>query len=131
MENDNRKYRVGFIDYIWYVAERFSKREHNNLSGGMLLFLCWLAVIALPSALLTGRFFGWLGALAVGLILCFIPGLFCKLRYTAGRREALRDHYRGMKRPVRRLIRIILIAFALTMVDFVLMFHFGFLHWNK
>lgn len=131
MVNGNSKYRVCFIDYIWYVAERFSEREHNNLNGSMLLFLCWLAVIALPCVLLTGRFFGWPGALTVCLILCFIPGLFCKLRYTTGRREALRNHYRGMKRPGMKLIGIILFAIALTATNLSLMFHFGFLHWSK
>lgn len=123
MVKGNRKYRVCFIDYIWYVAERFSEREHNNLNGGMLLFFCWLTVIALPCGLLTGRFFGWSGALAVGLIICFIPGLFCKLRYTAGRREALRNHYRGMKRPGRKLIGIILVAIALTVANLSLIIH--------
>lgn len=131
MVNGNRKYRVCFIDYIWYVAERFSEREHNNLNGGMLFFFCWLSVIALPCALLIGCFFGWPGALAVGLILCFLPGLFCKLRYTAGRREALRDHYRSMKRPGRRLIGIILVAIALTVANLSLVFLFGFLHWSE
>lgn len=123
MVNGNSKYRVCFIDYIWYVAERFSEREHNNLNGGMLLFFCWLSVIVLPCALLPCRFFGWPGALAVGLILCFLPGLFCKLRYTAGRREALRDHYRSMKRPGRRLIGIILIAIALAVANLTLIIH--------
>lgn len=123
MEKSNRKYRVCFIDYIWYVAERFSEREHNNLNGGMLLFFCWLSVIALPCALLTGRFFGWPGALAVVVILCFIPGLFCKLRYTAGRREALRNHYRDMKRHGRKLLGIILIAIALTVANLSLIIH--------
>lgn len=123
MEKSNRKYQVCFIDNIWYVAERFSEREHNNLNGGMLLFFCWLSVIALPFALLTGRFFGWPGALAVGLILCFLSGLFCKLRYTAWRREALRNHYRGMKRPGRTLLGIILIAIALTVANLSLIIY--------
>ena len=120
MEKNNRKYRACFIDYIWYVAEIFSEREHNNLNGDMLLFLCWLFVIVLPCALLTGCLFGWSGALTVGLILCFILGLFCKLRYTSGRSEALRQHYRKMKRPGRRLARIILVAIALTVAIFTL-----------
>lgn len=123
MVNGNSKYRVCFIDYIWYVAERFSEREHNNLNGGMLLFLCWLAVIVLPCALLIGRFFGWPGALAVVVILCFLPGLFCKLRYTAGRCEALRDHYRGMKRPGMKLLGIIFIAIALTVANLSLIIY--------
>ena len=38
MEKDKRKYRICFIDYMWYVAEIWSEREHNNLNGRMLLF---------------------------------------------------------------------------------------------
>ena len=48
MEKDNRKYRICFIDYMWYVAEKWSEREHNNLNGRMLLFLCWLFAITIP-----------------------------------------------------------------------------------
>lgn len=46
MEKDNRKYRICFIDYMWYVAEEWSEREHNNLNGRMLLFFCWLFPIS-------------------------------------------------------------------------------------
>lgn len=130
MGKDNHKYSICFIDYIWYVAERFSEREHNNLNGGMLLFMCWLYVILLPLALTLGYFFG--PAVAVSsLILVFLPSVFCKLRYTPARREALREHYRGMKHPGRRLILIILIAIALMISVFILMFHLGFIHWSK
>ena len=41
MDKDNRKYRICFIDYMWYVAEIWHEREHNNLNGRMLLFFCW------------------------------------------------------------------------------------------
>lgn len=43
---------------MWYMAERFSEREHNNLNGGMLLFMCRLFVILMPLALTLGHFFG-------------------------------------------------------------------------
>lgn len=130
MEKGNRKYRVCFIDYLWYVAERFSEREHNNLDGGMLLFMCWLFVIIMPLGLTLGLFFG--PAIAVpSLILGVLPSVFCRLRYIPARRKALREHYRGMKHPGRRLILIILVAFALTITDFILMFHLGFIHWSK
>ncbi|RGS57829.1 hypothetical protein, partial [Phocaeicola vulgatus] len=68
-------------------------------------------------------------SLAIVIPLCFLPDLFCKLRYTAGRREALREHYGKMKHPGRKLAKIVLIAIALTVVNFALMFHFGFIHW--
>lgn len=33
MDKDNRKYRFCFIDYMWYVAEKWSEREYGNLNG--------------------------------------------------------------------------------------------------
>lgn len=33
MEKDNRKYRICFIDYMWYVAEIWHERERTNLNG--------------------------------------------------------------------------------------------------
>lgn len=132
MGKGNRKYRVCFIDYLWYVAEKWSEKEHNNLNGGMLLFQCWLFAILIPVVIpMAFRYLGWAIALAVVIPICFLPSLFCKLRYTAGRRTALREHYRDMKRPGRKLITIIFVAFALTIADFILMFHFGFIHWSK
>ena len=104
---------------MWYMAERFSEREHNNLNGGMLLFMSWLFVIIMPLALTLGYFFGPTIAMS-SLIIVLLPSVFCKLRYTPTRREALRDHYRGMKRPGRRLTRIILVAIALTVAIFTL-----------
>ena len=120
MEKNNRKYRICFIDYIWYVAERFSEREHNNLNGGMLLFMCWLFAILIPVVIpMAFRYLGCIIALAAVIPLCFLPSLFCKLRYTTGRRTALREHYHDMKHPVRRLITIILVAFALTIAQLI------------
>lgn len=130
MGKDNCEYRFCLIDYMWYVAERFSEREHNNLDGGMLLFLCWLFVIVMP----LGLTLGCLGGLEIAmssLILVFLPSVFCRLRYTSARCEAIREHYRGMKHPGRRLISIILIAIALMIAVFALMFHLGFIHWSK
>ena len=40
MDKDNCKYRICFIDYMWYVAEIWHEREHTNLNGRMLLFFC-------------------------------------------------------------------------------------------
>ena len=130
MGKDNCKYRFCLIDYMWYVAERFSEREHNNLDGGMLLFLCWLFVIVIPLGLTLGCLWGSIFAVS-SLILAFLPSVFCRLRYPPARREALRKHYRGMQHPGRRLFSIILIAVALMIAVFVLMFHLGFIHWSK
>ena len=66
MEKDNRKYRICFIDYMWYVAEIWHEREHNNLNGKALLFLCWLFVILIPLGIPPVlRLFGWMIALAI------------------------------------------------------------------
>ena len=98
MEKDNRKYRICFIDYMWYVAEIWHERERTNLNGRMLLFWCWLFVLLIPLGVPPIlRLFGWMIGLAIVIPLCFLPDLFCKLRYTAGRREALREHYGKMK----------------------------------
>lgn len=131
MERNRHKYRICFIDYIWYAAEKWSAREHNNLNGGMLLFLVWTFAILLPLGVPTAfHFLSHIAALAIVLILCLVPGLFCKLRYTAGRREALQERYRDMKHPGRILCRIILATIALTVANAVLMFHLGFIHWS-
>lgn len=129
MEKVGHKYRICFIDYMWYVAGKWSEREHNNLDGGMLLFLCWLFVILIPVATpLACCYFGMGVGLAVVISLCFLPSLFCKIRYTEGRRTVLREHFRSMKCLGRRLFLIILIALALMLVNFVLMLHIGFIH---
>lgn len=129
MEKDNRKYRFCFIDYMWYVAEIWHEREHTNLNGRMLLFLCWLFVMLIPLGIpLLLRLFNWIVGFFILIFLCFLPDLFCKLRYTAGRREALREHYGKMKHPGRKLAGIVLIAIALTVANVALMFHLGFIH---
>lgn len=130
MGKGKRNYRVCFMDYMWYVAEKWSERERNNLNGNMLLFLCWLFVILMPFGIpLAFHLFSRVVALPVLIFLCFLPSLYCKLRYTSARREALRERYRSMKHPGRKLARIFLVTIALTAVNFALMFHFGFIYW--
>jgi len=85
----------------------------------MLLFLGWLFAIVIPGGLLIGYFFGPQCAILT-IALCFIPSVFCKLRYTAGRREALCGHYGKLKHPGRKLAKIILWCIALTIVNFAL-----------
>lgn len=119
MKSANYKFSPCFIDHIWYVAETWSAREHNNLNGAMLLFLGWLFAIVIPGGLLTGYFFGWQYAFPV-IALCFLPSLFCKLRYTAERREALTKHCGKLKHPGRKLAKIMLWGIALTIVNLAL-----------
>lgn len=128
MEKSNRKYRFCFIDYMWYVAEKWSEREHTNLNGNMLLFQCWLFAILIPVVMpLAFRIFSWGIAFVTVMILCFLPSIFCKWRYTTGRREALREHYRDMKHPGRRLGKIVLTIIALIFVNIALIYIFGFI----
>ena len=37
MEKDNRKYRICFIDYMWYVSKIFFFFFRTNINGHMLL----------------------------------------------------------------------------------------------
>lgn len=129
MEKDNRKYRFCFIDYMWYIAEKWSEREHNNLNGSALLFLCWLFAITIPLGIpLMFRCFSQIVAFAVVMIFCFLPSMFCKLRYTAGHRKVISEHYRDMKYIGRRLAEILLISIALAVANAVLMFYLGFIY---
>lgn len=123
MKSANYKFSPCFIDHIWYVAETWSAREHNNLNGAMLLFLGWLFAILIPGGLLIGYFFGRQYAFSA-IALCFLPSLFCKFRYTAERREALTEHYGKLKHPGRKLAKIILWGIALTIVNFALILIF-------
>ena len=129
MGKNNRKYRFCFIDYMWYVAEKWSDREHSNLNGRMLLFLCWLFAITIPLGIpLMFRFFSWIVALVIVMLFCLLPSIFCKLRYTAGHRKVICEHYRNMKHIGRRLAEILLISIALAVGNAVLMFYLGFIY---
>lgn len=104
-------------------------REHSPLNGRMLLLFCWLFAILIPLGIpLLFCLFNWMIAFTTAMILCFLPALFCQLRYTAERREALREHYGKMKHPGRKLAQIVLVAIALTAANVALMFHFGFIY---
>jgi len=129
MDKNKRKFRFCFIDYMWYVAEIWYEREHTHFNGNMLLFFCWLFPILMPLGIpLLSHFFGWGVGFFILIFLCSLPDLFCLFRYTAGRREALCEHYGKMKHPGRKLAKIVLVAIALAIANFALMFHFGFIH---
>lgn len=98
----------------------------------MLLFFIWTFAILLPIGVPTAfHFLNRIAALVTVSALCLVPGLFCKLRYTAGRCEVLRGRYRDMKHPGRMLSRIVLAVIALTVANAVLMFHLGFMYWSR
>lgn len=50
------------------------------------------------------------------------------LRYTAGHRKVISEHYRNMKHIGRRLAEILLISIALAVGNAVLMFYLGFIY---
>lgn len=130
MERTPRRYRFCFIDYIWYVAEK-NRETGSPTSGSQLFFLCWIFAIVIPLVIPVAlHFLGRIAAFAGMLIILLVPDLFCKFRYTAGRREALRDH-KGMKQFVRKQGLILLAAYALAGANIALMFHLGFMHWSR
>lgn len=129
MENSEPKYKFCVLDHIWYVAESWSRREHNNLSGKTLFFFCWLWIVVIPLYIpLSNHYFGLLPTAVLFPLVIFIPSLFCKLRYTPDRQEAIVRHYGKLKHPGRKLALVILIFFLLTVTSFSLMFHFNFMH---
>lgn len=38
MKSATDRFKPCFTDYIWYVAETWSAREHTNLNGGSPLY---------------------------------------------------------------------------------------------
>lgn len=129
MENGIRGYRICFLDYMWYVAEKWSEREHANLNGNMLLLMCWLFVVVILFGIpLVFRHFNWMVAFAMLTLLCFLPIMFCKLRYTAERRKSLGGHYRNMRHEGRKLAKIVIVAVALTVANVTLMYLLGFIY---
>ena len=108
------------------MARKGAYQSQRTYATVLVLALRPLIPLGFPPIL---RLFGWMIGLAIVIPLCFLPDLFCKLRYTAGRREALREHYGKMKHPGRKLAKIVLIAIALIVANVALMFHLGFIHW--
>ncbi len=118
--------RFTVLDYIWYVAETIGKREYNNMTGLSILLIIWCLGILIP--LLTPLMYWLCGnptTIILALILCFLPFVFCRLRYTAARKQMIEQHYSSMKRLWRRMFMIAMTAFILAAFNFALMFYFG------
>ncbi len=127
--NSERKYRFCFLDRIWFAAESWSRKVHNNLSGSSLFFFCWLWIVAIPVFIpLALHYLHCLIAVITLPIVCLIPSLLCKLRYTPERRKAIARHYGKLRHPGREVALIILVSILLTVASFTLMFHLGFIH---
>lgn len=118
------------IDHIWLVGESFHRQEHAPGDGGTLLMACWYLDVLCPlSTLGRGWLPGWMFyALALRLLLLF-PVLFCRLRYTEQRREALLARYRPRKTG-RRLLGIRAAILAVCCLEGALMLHVGLWQWG-
>lgn len=128
MEQGRHRYRICCLDYVWYVAEQWSDRMHNNLKGDAMLQGCWCIVVLVPVLLPLLSRLSWVVALVAGVVLAVFPLVWCQFRYTAGRREALRARYRDLKHPGRKLGGIILLAIALGVANLAWMASLGFIH---
>lgn len=121
-------YKSNIIDYIWYIGEALKKKDHNSMSGESVLLTVWLFGIFAPLILpLTYQFIGNPATMIIGILLIFFPFIFCKLRYTQYRKEEIFKHYSGLKSLYRRLFAILITTVLLTIVNFTLMYHLGFI----
>lgn len=66
-------------------------------------------------------------AMNLGLGLILWPLLFCKLRYTKQRREAIFKHYSGIKNIFTRWLVLFGAIIVIAAMNFMLMYHFGFI----
>lgn len=120
--------RYYIFDYIWYVGEALKQKEGSPSSGDTLLLLTWLFAFLIP--LITPLMYQILGnptTMILGVGLIFLPILFCKLRYTKQRREAIFEYYSGIKNIFTRWLVLIGAIIFLTAMNFMLMYHFGFI----
>ncbi len=120
--------RYYIFDYIWYVGEALKQKKGSPSSGDALLLLTWLFAFIIP--LITPLMYQILGnptAMILGVGLIFLPILFCKLRYTKQRREAIFEHYAGIKNIFTRWFVLIGAIIFLTAMNFMLMYYWGFI----
>ena len=63
----------------------------------------------------------------LGLTLIFLPSVFCKMRYTELRRKVIWAHYSGIKNIFTRWFVLFVATIVLAVLNFILMYHFGFI----
>lgn len=63
----------------------------------------------------------------IGFGLIFFPILFCKLRYTKQRRDAIFEHYSGIKNIFTRCLVVFGVIIVIAAMNFMLMYHWGFI----
>lgn len=121
-----KKYYI--FDYIWYIGEALKRKEGSPSSGDTLLSLTWLFAFLIPLIMpLMYQLLGNPAAMILGFCLMFLPVLFCKLRYTKQRREAIFEHYSGIKNIFTRWLVLFSAIIVIAAINFMLMYHFGFI----
>ncbi len=63
----------------------------------------------------------------LGLAMIFLPILFCKLRYKKQRREDIFEYYSGMKNIFTRWLVLFSAIIVIAAMNFMLMYHLGFI----
>ena len=120
--------RYYIFDYIWYVGEALKRKEGSPSSGDTLLLLTWLFAFLIPLIMpLMYHKLGNPATMIIGFGLIFFTILFCKLRYTKQRREAIFKHYSGIKKIFTRWLVLFSAIIVIAAINFMLMYHFGFI----
>lgn len=120
--------RYYIFDYIRYIGEAIKRKEGSPSSGDTLLLLTWLFAFLIPLIMpLMYQILGNPTAMILGLGMIFLPILFCKLRYSKKRREAIFKHYSGMKSIFTRWLVLFSAIIVIAAINFMLMYHFGFI----
>lgn len=120
--------RYYVFDYIWYIGEALKRKNGCPSSGDTLLLLTWLFAFLIPLIIpLMYQFLGNPATIIFGFILIFPPIIFCKLRYIQQRREAIFEHYIGIKDIFTRWLVLFVAIIVFAAMNFTLMYHLGFI----
>ncbi len=116
------------LDYIWYIGEALNQKYGSPSSGDTLLLFLWLFAFLIPLIIpLIYLLIGNPATIILGLGLIFLPFVFCKLRYTNQRRKAIFKHYSEIRSIYMRWCVIMAVIIGLSALNFILMYHFGFI----
>ncbi len=118
--------RYYLLDYIWYIGEALREKDGNSSSGSLILSFVWLFGILVPLLLpVMYLLFGNPAAIICGLILLFLPEIYCRLRYTGQRRIEIMEHYSRMKSLYKRLFVIYGLTFIFAALVLIIMYNCG------
>lgn len=117
------------IDYVWYVGERFRGQENSPGDGNMLVAMCWYCTFFLPLLFLINvSGMPWAVRAAASMVIIFIPFAFCRVRYDAGRREAMELRYGNKRNWGRRLLVIWGVLVVTVVMELAVLVGTGFWH---